>query len=175
MFSSRACLLPIALAALMSACGGAAPAPEPAAATPGDPAPINDVRNRYIAAYNAGDAAALAALFAEDAISLPDHGSALEGRAAIQKHFETVFSGVTANISVTPGDTEVTGDIAHEHGTFSVTVTPKAGGAATTETGKYLVVLKREADGAWRVHHDIDNATAPHAPPAAAAAAAPQR
>lgn len=165
----RACLMPLALAALTFACGGNAPAP--AAATPGDPAPINDVRNRYIAAYNAGDAAALAALFAEDAVSIPDHEAALEGRAAIQKHFETLFSQVTATLTVTPADTEVTGDIAHEHGTYSATVTPKAGGTAMTNDGRYLVVLKREADGAWRIHHDIDNTSTP--PPATPAAATP--
>jgi ketosteroid isomerase-like protein len=63
------------------------------------------------------------------------------------------------------------GDIAHEHGTFSVTVTPKAGGNAMTNTGKYLVILKRGSDGTWLIHHDIDNANEPPSPQPAPPAA----
>jgi uncharacterized protein (TIGR02246 family) len=129
-----------------------------------DTAPIDDVRNRYVAAYNAGDAAGVAALFAEDAVSMPDHAPALMGRAAIENSMKQTFAQNTVNITVTPGETEITGDIAHEHGTFSVTVTPKAGGNAMTETGKYLVILKRGSDGTWLVHHDIDNTNAPPNP-----------
>lgn len=144
---------------LASACGGAAP--EQAASTPADPAPINDVRASYQAAYNAGDAAAVAALFTDDAISMPDHHSALEGKAAIQQYLEQIFSQYTATISITPADTEITGDVAHEHGSFSITVTPKAGGNTVTDGGKYIVILKRQSDGAWKIHHDIDNSNSP--------------
>ena len=140
--------------------------------TPGDPAPINDIRNRYIAAYNAGDAAAIAALFTEDAVSMPDHRAALIGRAAIENHLRDVFMQFSTSISITPGDTDVAGDVAHEHGTFSVTLTPKAGGNAMTETGNYLVVLKKGSDGNWLVHHDIDNSNVPHPAPAPAPAPA---
>jgi uncharacterized protein (TIGR02246 family) len=120
------------------------------------------VRSRYQAAYNAGDAAAVAALYTDDAISMPDHHAALEGKAAIQQYLQEMFAQYTHSLNVTPGDTEITGDLAHEHGTFSLTVTPKAGGNAMTENGKYLVVLKRQADGSWLIHHDIENAGNPH-------------
>ena len=136
--------------------------PQPATT---DTAPIDDVRNRYVAAYNSGDAAGVAALFAEDAVSMPDHAPALVGRAAIENSLKQTFAQTSVNITVTPGETEITGDIAHEHGTFSITVTPKAGGNAMTETGKYLVILKRGSDGTWLVHHDIDNTNAPPSPP----------
>jgi uncharacterized protein (TIGR02246 family) len=135
--------------------------PQPATT---DTAPIDDVRNRYVAAYNSGDAAGVAALFAEDAVSMPDHAPALVGRAAIESSLKQTFAQNSVNIAVTPGETEITGDVAHEHGTFSITVTPKAGGNAMTETGKYLVILKRGSDGTWLVHHDIDNTNAPPSP-----------
>ena len=154
------------LAAIVSAaaCGGSV-----TPATPGDTAPVAEVRNKYVAAFNAGDAAGVAALFAEDAVSLPDHHAALLGRAAIESYMRDTFAQFTTNITVTPGDTEVVGDIGHEHGAFTVTMTPKSGGNPMTETGKYLVVLKRGSDGRWLVHHDIDNTnTAPPAPPSQA-------
>ena len=141
-----------------TACGGSPPG------TPGDPAPVAEVRNKYVAAFNAGDAAGVAALFAEDAVSLPDHHAAVEGRAAIESYMRDTFGQYTANISVTPGETEVAGDIGHEHGSFTVTMTPKTGGQAMTQNGKYLVVLKRGSDGRWLIHHDVDNTNEP--PPA---------
>jgi uncharacterized protein (TIGR02246 family) len=148
------------LAAIVSAaaCGGSS-----TPTTPGDTAPIAEMRDKYIAAFNAGDAAGVAALFAEDAVSMPDHHVALEGRAAIESYMRDTFAQYTTNITVTPGETEVMGDIAHEHGSFTTTITPKAGGNAMTDTGKYLVILKRGSDGRWLIHHDIDNANV--APP----------
>ena len=142
------------LAAIVSAaaCGGSS-----TPATPGDTAPIAEVRDKYVAAFNAGDAAGVAALFAEDAVSMPDHHVALAGRAAIESYMRDTFAQYTTNITVTPGETEVMGDIAHEHGSFTTTITPKAGGSAMTDTGKYLVILKRGSDGQWLIHHDIDN------------------
>jgi uncharacterized protein (TIGR02246 family) len=146
---------------LTTACGGATT--QQTATAPADPAPINNVRAQFQTAFNAGDAAAIAALYTDDAISLPDHHAALEGKAAIQQYLQGMFAQYTPNISITPGDTEITGDIAHEHGTYSLTMTPKAGGNAMSENGKYLIVLKRQADGSWKVHHDMDNAAAMHA------------
>jgi uncharacterized protein (TIGR02246 family) len=140
---------------LAAACGGAAP--EPAASAAADPAPINELRANYLAAYNAGDAAAVAALFADDAISLPDHHAALQGRAAIQEYFEGIFAQYAVTMTVTPVDTEIIGDLAHEHGTYTIQVTPKAGGETVNDDGKYIVILKRGADGVWKIHHDIDN------------------
>lgn len=153
--------MPLLATMLVSACGGGSS--QPAAST--DPAPINDLRNRYVAAYNAGDAAALALLFTEDAVSLPDHRPALVGRAAIQRDFEQMFAQFAATLSVTPSDTAITGDMGHEHGTYSVTLTPKAGGDAVTNSGKYLVVFERQADGSWLLHHDMDNSDSEHSAP----------
>jgi uncharacterized protein (TIGR02246 family) len=141
----------------------------PAAST--DSAPINEIRTKFQAAYNAGDAAAVAALYADDGVTQPDHAPAVSGKANIEKAMQEAFSQAAMNIAITPTDTEVNGDVAHEHGTFTTTVTPKAGGAPMTSEGKYLVIIERQADGTWKIVHDIDNSSTP--PPAAAATPAP--
>lgn len=144
-----------------AACGTA---PQSATDLAADTAAVNDVRAQFQSAYNAGDAAILAALYSVDAIMMPDHHAAIEGQPAIQQYFEELFAQYTGNITITPGDTEITGDLAHEHGTFSVTVTPKAGGNAMTDNGNYLVILKRQPEGTWKLHHDIDNSSNPPPP-----------
>lgn len=151
---------------LMSACGGTTPTTQPTATAPPDPAPINDVRSRFQTAYNAGDAAAVTALYTDDAVSLPDRHAAVQGKAALQQYFQEVFAQYNAKLTLMSPDLEITDDIAHETGAYSMTVTPKAGGNAMTITGKYLIVLKRQADGSWKVHHDIDNTDSPMAMPA---------
>ena len=140
---------------LAVACGGGA---QPAATAQADVTPINELRAAFQTAYNAGDAAAVAALYTDDAISLPDHHQPVEGKAAIQRYFEDeIFKMYTVTIQIMPVDTEITGDLAHEHGTYTIAVTPKVGGEKMTDDGKYVVILKRGADGVWKIHHDIDN------------------
>ena len=154
----------VGAALLAAACGGGGQEQTPNAST--DPAPINEVRTKFQAAYNAGDASAVAALYTDDAVSLPDHHPAVQGKAAIQSYLQETFAQYAATMAITPSDTEIVGNFAHEHGTYTIKVTPKSGGETVADDGKYVVILKRGADGAWKIHHDIDNSNRMPAAPA---------
>ena len=41
------------------------------------------------------------------------------------------------------------------------TLTPKAGGEPTEDSGKWLGILKRQPNGSWKVHRDIWNSDKP--------------
>ena len=60
----------------LTACGAAAPTE--------DKADADQLAATWIKAFNAGDAAAVAALYAEDAHSMPTGGAAITGRSAIE-------------------------------------------------------------------------------------------
>jgi ketosteroid isomerase-like protein len=45
-----------------------------------------------------------------------------------------------------------------------LTLTPRAGGTAINDEGKYLVVVQRQTDGSYKVARDIDNSSMPLAP-----------
>ena len=84
---------PLALALLLAAPVGAqTPSPSPAT-TPSPlpsitlPAPLARVLTDYEAAWARKDAAALAALFAEDGFVLSSGVPAVRGRAAIERHY----------------------------------------------------------------------------------------
>jgi uncharacterized protein (TIGR02246 family) len=159
------CLL--ACAATLAACGGAAQAP--AANTAAETSGINDLRAKYAGALAASDAAALAALFTDNAVSLPDHHPPIEGRAAIQQNFMDEFAQMGMNIQIMPVDTEINGETAYERGTYTMTITPKAANSQPMkETGKYVVILKKQPNGSWLVQNDIDNTNAPMVMPAPA-------
>jgi uncharacterized protein (TIGR02246 family) len=140
--------------------------PEVKQDTASDAAAIHAVINQFVAAYNAGDAAAVGATFADDAIIMPENGAAVEGKPAIQAWYAGLFKNITVNTSYTPLETQVAGDWGYDRGAGMVTATPK-GGKPITESFKNLIICKRQTDGAWKIHCIILNN---NNPPAATAA-----
>ena len=142
----------------------------PAADTTTDTAAIRAVNAAWAKAYNAGDADALVALYAEDAVVFPPAAPAARNRAAIRKFFTQDIAASKAaggTIHLATGDVDASGNLAWESGTFKVT--NKSG--ATVETGKYLSVFQKR-NGKWLLYRDIWNSDAASATPASAPNAA---
>ncbi len=134
-----------------------------------DEAAIRAQTTSWVKAYNGGDAKAITALYAEDAILLPPGAPAAKGRAAILAFITKDIASSKeggAVFKVHPKtDVGVSGNMGWESGTYTVTVK-----GATVETGKFLSV-SRKKDGKWLYIRDTwnaDAAPAPAAPPAAA-------
>lgn len=119
-----------------------------------------------IAAVERGDSMAAASFYDDSAMAMPPGGDAAVGHANLVKLFGS-FAGVTVtNMQLKVRDVAASGDLASETGHFEWTLTAKQAGAKPmTETGKYVVVWKRQADGSYRLFRDIWNADAPPAPP----------
>ncbi len=139
--------------------------------TSADEAAIRAATTAWANAYNSGDADAMGANYAEDAVLLPPNAPAATGRTAIQEFLAadsagSRAAGLTFNL---PGDgpVQVSGDLAYESGSFSVT---DAAGA-TVATGKYIGVFNK-IDGKWLLVRDTWNSDAPPAPAPAAEPAA---
>jgi uncharacterized protein (TIGR02246 family) len=136
-----------------------------------DTAAANKVRDEFTAAFNAGDAAKVASLYASDAVLMPPHEPVITGHDAIEKHNKELFDMFTATIKISSGESKVFGDRALDRGTYTIELTPKTGGSSMMDEGKYLVLLQRQSDGSWKITHDIDNTNVPAAPPPPAPAA----
>jgi uncharacterized protein (TIGR02246 family) len=138
-----------------------------------DPKPINDVRDRYLMAFNSGDAAGVAALYTDDGITLPEFHPPVQGKAAIQQYLQQNFAQTTQRLTLTSPDTKINGNIAYETGSYSITVMPKTAGAKPmSDSGKYLVVLLKQSDGSWKLYSDMDSTNAPMQQPVPAKTAA---
>ncbi|HEY5547810.1 MAG TPA: DUF4440 domain-containing protein [Gemmatimonadaceae bacterium] len=147
------------------ACAKAAEAPmnDPVA----DKAAVDAVRNREMSALNSGVADSLVTVYADDILMMPPNEAAVSGGAALRTWIDTTFSQVTMTGRYTSSSVEVSGDLAVDHYTAELTVTPKAAGATPmTETIKGLHVYRRQADGSWKITQDLWNSDAP--PPAPA-------
>ena len=52
-------------------------------------------------------------------------------------------------------------DWAIVRGTYTETYVPKSGGEPKQDTGKYILVYKRQSDGQWKLHREIGNSDLP--------------
>ena len=116
---------------------------------------VLDAVAKWEEAINAGDAAAVAGFYAEDALLLPPEADRIEGRENIEAFWRDFLKEGT-EFDLESVDVATGGDIAHEIGTFSLTV-PNADAPIT---GKYIWTWERTDAGELKVTADIWNTNA---------------
>jgi uncharacterized protein (TIGR02246 family) len=129
-------------------------------AAPGDGArsvdpEIAKVAEAFRTAMLKGDAAAVAAVYREDAVEMPSCAPPVYGRAAIERYYREMFThlGTFTSFTLSHLEATVSGDIAFLAGTSRQTIAVPAKGAFD-DSGKYVVVLKRTG-GAWKVAYSM--------------------
>ena len=135
--------------------------------TTADEAAIAKIRTAYQTAAASNDGAAIAKLYAPDGVAMHPNAPAAKGRAAIEA-FHKAFGQqwMMHGITITPTATKVIGDTAYDIGTYKQGLMSQKGGPQIDDTGKYIVLLKKDASGNWWVTHSISNSDLP--PPGAA-------
>jgi len=124
-------------------------------------AAIDNVRSAFEQAVNAGDQAGMAALYAPDAVMLAPDGSMTNGAQAIAQMFLGNPAVSYSDLSIVPdGGPTVVGDVAYETGSYTQTMTPQ-GGQGMPVSGRYLVVLRKQADGSWKLSREANVTQAP--------------
>lgn len=117
---------------------------------------IDRVRESYVAAWKSASAERLAALYTEDARVLYPDQPPVSGRAAIKSYFDGFFREFTDHdFALRSSEVVIAGAWAFDSGTYQWTA--RSGNERVGDDGKYLVVLRRSADGAWLLARDMDN------------------
>ncbi len=124
---------------------------------------MSEGAKRFVEAYNRGDLAALVDIYTEDAKILPPNQEMVSGKRAIQEFWKTAMNMGVRRINLEPAEVDYDGNVGYERGVSTVTIQPE-GGREMTQRGKYLVALKRQADGSWKVAVDIWNSDLPSQP-----------
>ena len=150
--------LPLVVVLTLAACKPGTPD------TAAEKAALQTAAEGWETAYNNKDAAAVAALYADDGQLLPPGTAAVNGRSAINDYWANDVATNWSKLSLKVESTELAGDWAWRSGTWSTETTPAL-------SGKWVEVWHRTAGG-WKIHRDIWNADAtPAAPPAVEPAA----
>jgi len=160
--SYRSCVF-ASLAILLTAAASA----QQKAAPKGDDPGIAKVRTAYQTAATAQDGAAIAKLYAPDGVEMAPNAPAAKGRAAIEafhKAFGQQF--MVHGMTIAATETHVMGDWAVDIGTYKQQLMSMKGGGVADDTGKYVVLFKKDASGAWLITHAIYNSDLPPPPPA---------
>lgn len=112
----------------------------------------------FVTHAEAGDWDALADLYTLDAVVMPPNQEQVIGRSAIRD----LFSALTvSDFQLKPVEIVGRGDLAFSRGTYSWTV--RVGeGEPVADSGKWLTVWRKHADGIWLLSQDIWNSD--HAP-----------
>jgi uncharacterized protein (TIGR02246 family) len=158
-------LRPLVLLLTLAGCAAPAKAPEP----PADPAALRDAiqarEKEWSAAFLAGNAAGVAALYTEDGVTVQASGDSPTGREAITRNMQAQFDtlAVTAREDITE-EVIPAGDYVVEVGHYSYQGTRKADNAPLAAAGRYMVLWRKDADGVWRLHRDIGSEAQPKKP-----------
>jgi ketosteroid isomerase-like protein len=173
--------LPAGLALLaLAACQ---PSSKPQLPTAADTAAVEKVRSDYVAAWNAGKVDDVLRLYTADGKLLPAEAPMVSGNNALRTYFNTALGTPTRpTLAVPPGTIVGRQDLIVYVGTDTLTVPAPApaakparrGRAAaapagpTVLTGKYIVVLLKQADGGWKIAYHAEAGDAPMPPMPAA-------
>ena len=106
------------------------------------------------AAVAAGDVEGVLALYAADAVFSPPAAPPLtveELRSLYGVMFEESTFAFTSEVI----EVVVSGDLAVLRASYDETVTPKAEGEPYDQGGTWLVVLRKQSDGSWKLWRDM--------------------
>ncbi len=116
---------------------------------------LKSMHDVWQSAYDAGDAAALAAIYEENGELMPPNGAPVAGRADIEA-FWGGFMATGGGVTITDAEAYAHGDVGYKIGTYNITDPD----GASVDVGKYIE-LWRHVDGRWQMHRDIWNSDLP--------------
>lgn len=122
-----------------------------------DIAAINEVYSQATLACGKGDVELYLSIFTEDAVLMATGSPAVIGKAELRPLMEGLFGQFDLELPYTVDEIGIPGDWAFVRSHFQYSMTPKEGGETTTRAGKELDILKRQADGSWKIYIECWN------------------
>ncbi len=116
---------------------------------------IDAANAKWAAAFNKGDATAVAQFYTEQATVLPPGAPMAKGRSAIQAFWQSTIQAGYKNITLKALQVDQFGSAAREIGAFTLDA-PNPQKQMVHVEGKY-VVLWRRTGGSWKLDTDIWN------------------
>ena len=158
------------LVCVLTLTGCAQPAQAPAPTPPpdtrvADEATIHAAVKEWSAAAQAKDVDKFTSVYAEEAVVMMEDSPDVSGPAAIREAITGMMQDPNFALSFEASKVVVarSGDLAYETGTYTMTMSD-ARKKPATDTGHYVVVWEKQANGAWKVVIDAPVSDPPPAP-----------
>jgi len=117
---------------------------------------IRDVVVRWHSATAAGDVDTVLGLMTDDVVFLVAGRPPMRGRDAFERGLRGLLAQHRIESSAEIKEIVISGSLAYCWSELSVRVIPISGGNATTRAGDALSILRKQADGSWRVARDAN-------------------
>lgn len=124
-------------------------------------AAIADVDRAFSAAFERDDTLVISSLYTDDAVLLPPNHEPVMGRDSIAAFFAPLLTPAFKSLHLETTEAGGSGDVAYAVGNLTLV----AGDGSTADRGKYLILLKRQSDGGWRLYRDMWSSNMPAAAP----------
>ena len=119
---------------------------------------IQALNQHDVQAVLSGDTRAITSQWTDDFVVLSS-GMIVRGKdanvAMVEASAEQINAFVPVDYVVEFEEITVLGDYAYEWGTYRGSMRPRAGGETTSYGGKLLRILRRQADGSWKMHRTM--------------------
>jgi uncharacterized protein (TIGR02246 family) len=116
------------------------------------------IEDRYSEALLAGDSESWISLWDDDAVMMPNEEMMIQGKQNIYTHIRSVMRILKWEVFDVQITKTIVGDnIGIVYGNYRSTEEFKTGGSRITLWGKYIDVLKKQADGTWKIIADCSN------------------
>ena len=102
-------------------------------------------------AFHRGDADTISLMYTEDAEWFFPGAPVIEGRNAIHEAWRNVVGSGGNTLTVDVREVQESGDWAYDTGRFTACA-PDGG---IVNTGKWIVIWKRQSGGEWKIHRDF--------------------
>jgi len=116
-----------------------------------DRADVERAVRAIIDADNAADLAAVLDCYTDDVLWIPPEDLPIRGRTAIEPRYRELFAAYQPRMAITIDDLQIEGDWAIARGGTEGELAPHAGGPAVIVHDNYLMLLRREGGGRWRI------------------------
>jgi len=124
-----------------------------------DIAAVKDMLNQYAKGCNTGDFDFWMSLWADDGVQMPPDAPARIGKEQIRENMKPVFDQFNLKAVIDIAEGKVYGDFGLTRCTYTLDLTPKAGGETihAMSDGKALTLYERQSDGSWKIVYDCFN------------------
>ena len=103
------------------------------------------------ASFQRGDADTIASLYTDDAELFIPGAPVIEGKRAIRDAWSGIVGRGGNRVEIDVREVQESGDMAFDTGHFTATDPD----GSILNAGKWIVIWKRDASGAWSIHRDF--------------------
>ena len=116
---------------------------------------VEKANSEFIVAMKTGDAATIAAPYAENASFLTIDGACVQGRAEIEKLYRDRFAraGLAQSAKINSKKLVVDNDLAYESGDGEIGLLKD--GKLSIYNGRFLTVWQRQTNGDWKILRNV--------------------